>query len=283
MKNLLKLTCILGVTLMFTSCLVDDTGTTAANDEGPNLASFTESSKTIGGIANGNEYEFDLSMSVIGPTVTDLTSDVTATIAVDPSSTAVEGTHFRLDSKTITLEKDQNFIGKLPITLLSEGIIAPLDTAPVLYLKVSSADGGNIVGNGKLFKITLNYLCFSNLSGTYDAEMIYTAYDGSVSNITFTDTWTETGTGEYRTAEVGHWVSGQLAGVGTPGMTVLDVCNEIIINGQYLVDYYGNWVDDLGVHGTYDPDTGTISVDYSICYPAGADNCRYYTVVYTKQ
>ena len=50
----------------------------------------------------------------------------------------------------------------------------------------------------------------------------------------------------------------------------------------YLVDYYGNWVDDLGDHGVYDPITKTITIKYSICYPAGDSNCRYYDMVYTK-
>jgi hypothetical protein len=171
--------------------------------------------------------------------------------------------------------------------MLSDGIVAPLDVAPVLYLKVSSADGKNVVGNGIMLKITFNYLCNSTLAGTYDAVMLYTAYDGSVSTVTFTDTWTELSPGVYRTSEVGHWVSGELAAAvaagGTAGMTIQDVCDVIIIDGQYLVDYYANWVDDLGVHGVHNPANETISINYSICYPSGSSNCRYYDVVYTKQ
>ena len=272
---------ILGVTSLG-SCLVDDTEPSDGNDATPNIAGFVASSTSFGGISNGNEYEFSVDMQVKGPTYMDLSGDVTVTIGVDPSSTAIEGTHFRLDQTSVTLPKSNNFIGTVPVTMLTDGILAPLASNPVLNLKVMAADGsGNVVNNGKLLSINLNYLCFSNLSGTYNATMLYTAYDGSTSTITFTDTWTETGVGEYRTSEVGHWIGG--LGVGTPGMTVVDICNEISINGQNLVDYYGNWVDDLGIHGSVDPVTGTITVDYSICYPAGDSNCRYYSVTYERQ
>lgn len=283
MKNYFKTLVVFGFALMMTSCLVEDETRSDLNDQGPLLAGFADARQTIGGIASGDEYEFELEMAVKGPAIEEYQEDVTLTVAADPSSTAIEGTHYRFDSKSITLTRGQNYLDVLPITLLSEGIMAPLDESPVLILNVSDAEGTNVVNNGKPLTITFNYLCFSDLAGTYDAVMLYTAYDGSQSTVEFTDTWTETGVGEYRTSEVGHWVSGQLAGVGTPGMTISDVCNEIIIDGQYLVDYYGNWVDDLGTHGTYNPDAGTITVDYSICFPAGADNCRYYSVVYTKQ
>jgi len=282
MKKYIKFLTLIGLVLTFTSCVEDET-TYQANGEGPNLAGFVMKNQTIAGISSGATYNNDIIVEVKGPGFEDLQGDVSLTVEADASSTAIEGIHYSFPSSSITLSRDNNYYGKLPITMLTDGIVAPLEKAPVLNLKVSSASGNNVVGNGTMLKITFNYLCFSDLAGTYDAVMKYTAYDGTVSTITFTDTWTETSAGVYRTAEVGHWVSGELAGTGTPGMTVQDVCDEIIIDGQYLIDYYGNWVDDLGVHGEYDPTAGTISVKYSICYPAGDSNCRYYDVVYTKQ
>lgn len=272
---------MLGMTSL-SSCLVEDTEVSDLNETTANVAGFVLGSSSYGGISNGTEYTFSVDMSVKGPTSMALSGDVQVTVDVDPTSTAIEGTHFRLDSKSITLSKSNNYIGSLPITMLTQGIQAPLASNPVLKIMVTSADGsGNIMNNGKVISINLNYLCFSNLSGTYNATMVYTAYDGSTSNISFTDVWTETGVGEYRTSEVGHWIGG--LGVGTPGYTAIDICNVISIGGQYLVDYYGNWVDDLGVNGSVDPVTGTITVDYSICYPAGDSNCRYYSVTYERQ
>lgn len=282
MKNIIKLFYFfLGMTLIV-SCVEDDT-TYDMNDKGPNIAGFVQKTQTVAGIANGSSYDNEIIVEVKGPTIEGLSGDVVLTVEADASSTAIEGTHFSFPSSSITLTRDNNYYGKLPITMLSTGIVAPLDKAPVLNLKVSSADGNNVVGNGIMLKITFNYLCNSTLAGDYDAVMLYTAKSGVVSTVTFTDTWTELSPGVYRTAEVGHWLGG--LGVGTNGMTVQDVCNEIIIDGQYLVDYYANWVYDEGVHGTYNPTNQTISVSYSICYPAGSSggDCRYYDVVYTKK
>jgi hypothetical protein len=262
-----------------TSC-VDDYDPSAANATGNNVAGFLLASQTVGGIANGDTYDHDIRFSVKGPTSGDLSADVVVTIEADPSSTAIEGVHYEFATNSITLSNGNSYLGQLPITMLSEGIVAPLDASPILTLRVTNAaTGENVVGNGQLLIVTFNYLCFSDLAGSYSAAMEYTAYDGSVSMIYYNDIFTETGTGEYRTSRVGHWTAAQLG--YTPGYSFSDVCNEIIVNGQNLVEAYGNWVDDLGVHGSVDTVTGIITIDYSICYPAGDSNCRYYKMVYT--
>jgi hypothetical protein len=104
--------------------------------------------------------------------------------------------------------------------------------------------------------------------------MEYTAYDGTVSIINFSDYFTETDAGEYRTGEVGHWIGG--LGVGTPGYTFYDVCNVITVPGQNLVDYYGNWVQGVEL-GSVDPATGVISIVYSITSSGWSSNynCTY--------
>ena len=279
MKTIKKLLFLFLAATFVMSCVEDDT-TYELNGEGPNLAGFANSSQTLAGIASGDSYTRKVVMKLIGPTVEAFQGDVSVSVARDESSTAIEGTHFSFPSNSLVLKRDNNYIGELPITLLTDGIVAPLDVAPVLYLKVTGADGENVVGNGKKIKITLNYLCNSELAGTYNAVMKYTAYDGSVSTITYVDTWTELSSGTYRTSRVGHWTAATLG--YNPGFTVEDVCGKIIINGQNLVDAYGNWVDDLGNHGVYDPATNTITIRYSICYPAGDSNCRYYDMVFTK-
>lgn len=287
MKTTIKFIMLLALSVTtLTSCFLEDVlveteEPSATNDDGANLASFTNTSRVIGGIANGDEYVFDLKMSVYGPTVTDLNGDVAIAISVDPSSTAVEGTHFKLDVNTMTLAQSNNYLGFFPLTLLSDGIDAPLAVSPVLKLIVSSASGAdNVLGNGKPITLTLNYLCNSELAGDYDAEMQYTTVGGDVSFYSFIDTFVETGTGEYRTTVDHHWGS---LGVGTPGYTFFDVCGVITIPGQNLADFYGNWVDDLGVRGFADPDTGVITVDYTICFPQGGSDCRLYSVTYTPR
>ncbi|NNC51340.1 MAG: hypothetical protein HKO01_12495 [Flaviramulus sp.] len=280
MKKLLKLTSIIVVTLMFTSCLVDDTASTVSNDQGPNLVSFADKSKLIGGIANGDEYEFQLNMELIGPTASELSSSVSATVEIDPASTAVEGTHFRFDSKSITLDASANHIGKLPITLLTDGIVAPLAVSPVLYLNIVSATGDNVVNNGKQLKITMNYLCFSNLSGSYSVEMRYVNPSlGSDTMHSGVDVLNETGVGEYRTEAAGHWeIDGGPGAIGgTAGFDLVDVCNEITIPAQNLVNLYSNILEGVPGGNSVDPDTGIITFNYTVT----ASYAREYWATYT--
>ncbi|MCK7534189.1 MAG: hypothetical protein MZV63_25785 [Marinilabiliales bacterium] len=207
---------------------------------------------------------FTVRMKLIGPTSMDVTEDIVVTVDDDASSTAIEGTHFGLNQPTITLKKSDNYLGLLPITILTNGIIAPLAKAPVLVLKVVSATGAtNVINNGKKLEITLNYGCFSNLAGSYNARLIRTSADGTQVIYNYVDVITETGTGEYRTSEVAHYIGG--LGVGTPGYTFLDVCNVITVPNQTLLDYYSNEVFGH-LPGSVDPATGVIRVFYTVTF-----------------
>lgn len=169
MKNYKKLLTIIGLSLTMTSCLVDDTAPSDAFGTGPNLAGFNAKSQNLSAVADGSEYMYDIAMEVKGPTSDNLSEDVTVNIAVVPGeSDAVEGVHYRFDSSSITLRSGSNYLGQLPITVITDGIEAP--DSKVLTLEVTSTSGaGNVIGNGN--KITLNfvYQCFADLSGTYIA------------------------------------------------------------------------------------------------------------------
>jgi len=262
------------------SCLVDQSTRYDANDDGPNLAVFADARTAFSFVSDGNEYGFTVRMKLIGPTSMDVTEDIVVTVDNDPSSTAIEGTHFSLPSNTITLKKADNYLGLFPITILTEGINAPLAKAPVLVLKVVSATGAeNVINNGKNLEITLNYGCFSNLAGAYTLTIDRISTTGVPSQIIRNDeVITQTGVGTYRTTYVGHWTPAQMA-PGTPGFTFTDVCNEITVPEQNLADYYANIVEGTAI-GSYNPETGVIIIEYSVCY-AGA--CNLYTCTYVPQ
>lgn len=159
---------------LFHACLIDDESTLDLNDDGPNLASFEASSLTFAPVASGAEYKYNVKMKVIGPTSMEMDKDITVTIDVDPASTAVAGKHYRLDSKTMTLKAADNFLGLLPITVLTEGNEPPLDPVPVLILKVTNVSGDDrIINNGKALSIKLNYVFFCPFAGPYDVELLY--------------------------------------------------------------------------------------------------------------
>ena len=262
------------------SCLVDQTTRYDANDDGPNLAGFADTRTSFSFVSDGNEYVFPIKMKLIGPTSMDVTDDIVVTIDNDPTSTAVEGVHFRLNQPSITLKKADNYLGLLPITILTEGIVAPLAKAPVLVLRVADATGAeNVLANGKKLEITLNYGCFSNLAGLYSLTIDRVSTTGVPSQIIRNDELIQqTGVGTYRTTYVGHWTPDDMA-PGTPGFTFNDVCNEITVPEQNLADYYANIVKGTAI-GTVNPETGVIYIEYSVCYNGA---CNFYKCTYVPQ
>jgi hypothetical protein len=265
----------------FTSCLVEDNEKTEDYDNGPNLIGFTTASTNVSGVANGDEYVFNLTMAGVGPTITEATEDVTVRVAVDPASTAVRGTHFELSKEEVTLLASNNYINSFPLTMLSEGIQAPLATNPYVILNITEVDSnGNFVNNGRTgsIKVNLLYLCFSNLAGNYAVNMRYIrAASGIDQTLTFDDTITQTGDGQYRTGRVGHWEASALG--GTPGYSFTDVCNVITIPYQNLVDLYSNEVEGVPGKSSVNPDTGVITFEYTIT----GGNLRQYFVTYTPK
>ena len=247
--------------------------------DGNNFVTFSSSKQTNTQIAESGEYPVFVKLKLDGPTTGAVDGDLKVTVTVDEAaSTAIEGTHYRIDHAVAVLKKSDNYLGEFEFTQLTAGIQTPLAELPVLVLKLASVDAsGKVIASGKPMKVTLSYACPSDLGGLYNAHMVYVGYDGSVATKDFTDLITETGIGQYRTTEVGHWIGG--LGVGTPGYTFFDVCGDITIPGQYLVDYYGNWVQGTATGSV--SDAGVIHVEYSICYPQGSDHCRTYVVDYT--
>ncbi len=170
MKNYIKYLTIFCVSIMFTSCsdLVDDESRSDNNDKGPNLAGFTLKSKNLSAVADGNDVLALIKMEVKGPTYFEMSGDITVTVAVDPVSTAIEGVHYRLDSNTITLTSQNNYLGLYPITIITAGIVPPLAVAPTIILIVTDVSGGaNVIGNGSALNMTIIYQCFADISGTY--------------------------------------------------------------------------------------------------------------------
>ncbi len=277
LKNILILIISIG---MFNSCLFEEDNTLELNGKGPNLGGFDQVRTTVSAIADGKEAKFDLKVKVFGPTSMDLKNDVTLTIAADPSSTAVAGKHYRIDNPKVTLSPGQNMLGFFKLTMLTAGIKTPLAASPVLVLKVSQVSGDPMVVNsGKPISVTMNYACPSFLEGNYDVTTEYTAYDGTVSILKWSERITNTGIGQYRTERVGHWTAATLG--GTPGYTFTDVCGKLSVAGQNLVELYSNWVEGTAF-GKVDEATGNLTIEYSICVDNGA-RCRYYKSTYVKK
>jgi hypothetical protein len=215
-----------------------------------------------------------------------LSGTYTATVSVDPSSTAVEGTHFSIPSKTININADgENFLTTLQVMMLTDGIPTPLATAPKLVLKISDVTGaGKIVASDAKITINLFYLCPSFLadydytvSGKYDRPA--TGYHEDFNH--GTEGLVELGPGEFQTGSTGHWGAGGTGGFLSPpatynGFIFKDVCGVVTIEPQNLGGFYSNIVAGSG---TVDEVTGNIHLEYTVC----ASDCREFVVDYVRQ
>lgn len=273
---------VLGLATTFNSCLVDDTTRYDLNDDGLNLAGFELNNTMVSNIADGTEYALPMKVKVIGPTSKSLTKDITLTVGVDlpamqaaatanPKYTpAVEGVHYRIDEPTIVLKAADNYLGLITVTMITQGLVTPLPKTPILILKTVSATGdATVTNNGKDLEIIMNFACFSEFQGTY--RVTHTSSTGA----TFSriEDIVKIGTEEYLTASVGTWGSSPFTDYG---FTFNNSCNELSVPDQYLANYYSN---NVWSHkpGEYNPETGVITIYYSIEFDAGD---RTYTAVY---
>lgn len=148
--------------LLFASCS-DSTSFVEEVGNGPNLAGFSASSKTVSHEADGSSYKVTLPVTIFGPSVPDLSGDFTATIkAVAPTDSTAKkakaGLHYRIDDKTITLKASNDYEAEFTFTMLTKGVSASAGKSPVLTLKVTKVKGtGNVLGSGKPIEVTLDY------------------------------------------------------------------------------------------------------------------------------
>ena len=241
-------------------------------ENSPNIAGFENNRLSITEIADGEEYPYAVKVKVQGPTSDELSGDITVSISANAeASTAVEGTHFRIDDETITLTKENNYLGLVNITMLTEGIETPLDKSPVLVLETTQASGeSNVIASGKPINVTLNYACPSELEGTYDVTTVRD--DGAT--VVWTETINNTGVGQYLTNRFGLWDPPLNPTYGFP---FSDVCGVITVSAHNLADTYSNQVYSHQP-GMVDPETGVITIYYTIEFTAGNST---YTATYT--
>ena len=280
MKNIKSYLFVLLASFAMTSCLVDDDLITDGYGDSPNLVGFTSAKATASFAADEEEHNFVVALSTTGPNMRAIDEAAVATITVDPSSTAIAGTHYALNQTTVTLSPDNNMISNLNLTILTAGLEPPITPSPYLILNVNTVTGGNgAIVNGRTgqIKVTINYLCFSDLAGSYDVVTHYVYPSGGIDTfINSTDNINSLGSGTYRTENVGHWTQAALG--GTPGFSFSDVCDAITIPEQNLVDLYSNLVAGVAGASFVDPDTGVIYFEYTVCT---ATACREYYVTYT--
>lgn len=237
---------------MIGSCdLFDKESILDENAEGSNLATFEKNDILYSQVATGDEYTFDVLVKVKGPNVSDMTGDVPVTFVVDPSSTAVEGVHYRLETSEVTLKADNNYLGKFSVTMITDGIVAPLAEDPQLVIKaVTSGSTEDVVADGVNCEINLVYGCLSHMEGAYTTERFVEWTTGSPYVDVFSDNLTKVGVETYENDEI-YW------SWSVPGYQFSNKCGDLTI----AQSYHGYWLQGTG---QYDEVTGVVSVDYGL-------------------
>ncbi|MCD4832411.1 MAG: hypothetical protein K8R31_01345 [Bacteroidales bacterium] len=166
---------------IFNSCLIDDTSDIDLNADGYNVATFDRPIDNLTALANGDEYEFEVKVKIVGPTILDLTNDINVTFIPTAASTAVADVHYRIDNPTIVLSDDNNYLGYLVVTVITAGNTPPMDgtpeyddyVAPMLYLEITTTGDVKVEGSGKTGEFTVNFIPPNPYAGLYDAHLIY--------------------------------------------------------------------------------------------------------------
>lgn len=209
---------------------------------------------------------------------------ITIPFTIDPSSTAIAGTEYTLNTtgNSITIPAGMDFV-QIPITVNPAAL--PGNVPKTIVINLGNPSDGSVVSAEKQ-SITITIAkCASDLEGLYSLQV--TRLDTGVVYNFPNEMITELSLGEYETSTTGPYFDLTLSGAPRNGFIFNDVCQDIVIDEQYLGDYYSNLVegDDDAGSVTLNPTTGevvSITMHYSIRGFASGVSQRYFTAVYTK-
>ena len=297
MRKLKYLLMLFASMALLNSCFEDYTELDL-NDDGPNLVTFERIDASLGAVADGNEYDFDVKMKVVGPTMMDLTNDLTVTVTPTDASTAVEGVHYRFNNLPLTLTKANNYLGLLSITLITEGNSPPMEGTPefaaweppVLYVDISVSGDPNVLGSGKGGVFTLNYRAPNPYAGLYSVEMRYFHPTAGGSHPSFPDFNPDDPYGGIRNYEKELIaITGRKCETGFGVWGDTDLCwitinpdntinFEVADTWDYDVKLGDPFNPDLVSH--FDPETGIIYMYY---HYEGSGGARIFWEIFTPQ
>ena len=166
---------------LLTSCIDNETGL-ELNDKGLNVVTFDRIVDHLTGVAEtgGAAYSFLKKIKLVGPGISELTSDIVVNVEVAEGTTA-DGTMYRINNLPLTLTASNNYLGQISITLTTLGNEPPLEgdpgydsyVAPKLNLKLVATGDAKVVGSGKIGQFTLNFTPPNPWAGDYEADIQY--------------------------------------------------------------------------------------------------------------
>ena len=269
----IMLSALISSTLIFTSCNESEPLTGSDITTGPVIIGWAASTVTESYFSDIGTLDNTYNVNVLGtgdgsPT----TTDISISLSVDASSTAVEGNEFSLPSSSFTIPAGGTF-ASVPVNI-NTGSFDPTSPTTAVINMEASVNGVVVSDLAKQMSITF-VGCQSQLaSATYNVQITRRSTGGVVSMTS--ESITELSVNSFQTATVGVWPL-------SPGVRFTDICGSLYIESHDLADQYSNQVTAAAgpnnLAGTVDANGNfTLTYDISLGAPWGI-----YDAIYTKQ
>ncbi len=255
------------VAAMTTTACFDDPGTDTLFNG--NVVEFN-----AGNLPNGltssfvrlNDTQTDVVQVQVNRVSTTATQPITVNIESDPTSTAVEGVHYSLASKSIVINPGE-FVVNFPVTVLT-GNISPSE-APNLVLKIASASGADVSSNYNDLTVRIRVICPSTLAAKYSVfwERLQLGdgeggADQTATNFVIASAkevvFTAAGTGSYTVDDISFGMYPGLYSDSKPTGRINDACSKLT-GPSSNADRFG---DPFTINGVVNPD-GTLKITWS--------------------
>ncbi|WP_375585749.1 DUF4843 domain-containing protein [Cyclobacterium xiamenense] len=171
-------------------------------------------------------------------------------LGVDPTSTAVEGVHYRLSNPEVTIPANSSFVD-VPLEILT-GNLANEET-PNLVLRILDAGPTKISTNYNQLTIEIRLSCPSDLAGVYSTVTV-----GTGGTVNYEVTITELEPFTYRISDITGGVYSQTFGAEDNPAVFTELCGEITITDQPDLVFGGDTFNGTGRVN----DDGTIRISW---------------------
>lgn len=253
------------------SCLVDDsTGEDELNAFGESnfIVGFTNGTALLSYFEDVGAINQEFPINFLGGQEGNLTSDLTITYSIDPASTATEGQEFDfVDTSGSVMIAAGNSFAQFPLLVNTGGLDPNVPTELILNLDTVSGAPAVISSLGDQLKITF-VGCQSALNN-FTYSVVSTRSDGVTVNHGVADIRL-VGPNTLKTRTTGPWALNSIA--DDTGLTFTDVCGDLNIDAQNLMETYSNQVTGTnlaGPDGQVDMATGDFSFEYEITFSSG--------------
>ena len=240
---------------------------------GPDFVGFTRAVVTAPIEVTGEAKTYNAVIDLFGPGSETFDEEVVVTFRVDDAnSTAEAGVHYDLPSgNTVTLNEANDFRATVPITVYTEGIEPPISEELVLEITdVSTASSEPVIisDTGDTQVVTISYICFADLTGTY--TMTNSVCGAEVTDVTITPN--EDGGWYLSTADGGllQYCSSN-TGLQNDGV-IIEVCGDILPSDD--LSFCPGYGIGCITGGSWDAETGTLTLEHTNAF-FGFANANY--------